>query len=235
MRVVAIETATASSSVALGEGRNVVAAGMQQDARGHVRFLVPALDFCFASVGWSPDQVDVVAVDVGPGRFSGIRVGLATAQAIAGAVGAPLVPVSSLDAVALQAATGHRRVWAVVDVRRGEIAVGPYQPVPGGVVRDGPTEIVTPDVFRGMLDSDRSEILVVGDWASVPAETFSGLHAVKMGRPRYPEAGAVLEIAVARAEKGEFIHPDEIRPLYLREPDTRINWADYRTEGPWAS
>jgi len=234
MRIVAIETATAASSVALVEGSGVVASARRIDRRGHVGFLVPALDFCFSQAGWAPADIDVVAVDVGPGLFSGIRAGLATAQAVAGAAGVPLIPVISLDAVALGAATGHRRVWAVVDVRRGEVAVGPYRPVPGGVVRDGPTELVTAAKLRATLESDATEALVVGDWQALSPDTLLGIHGLKTGRPRYPAAAAVADIARGRADKGEVPHPDEVRPRYMREPDVTINWADYREEGPWA-
>jgi len=233
MRIVAIESATAAASVALGEDRRVLASARRVDRRGHVPFLVPALDLLFEQVGWSPSDVDVVAVDVGPGLFGGIRTGLATAQALAGAVGAHLVPASSVDAVALRAATGHRKIWSVVDVRRGEVAVAPYQPVPGGVVREGPVELVDPDGFRAILTSDRRDLLVVGDWESLPEGFFRGLHGVRAGRPRYPSADALVELAYARVMKGEFPHPDEVRPRYMRDPDVRINWTDYRREEPW--
>ena len=233
MRFVAIETATGASSVALGDGSTVVASAGRTDRRGHVGFLVPALDFCFAQAGWRPQEIDVVAVDIGPGLFGGIRVGLATAHALAGAVGVPLTPVCSLDAVAFAAATGHRRVWAVVDARRGEVAVAPYQPVPGGVMRDGPAERVTPDAFRGLLESDPAQKLVVGDWPVLPEGMLLGIHGVRTGSPRHPSAAAVMEVARGLAEREAFPHPDEVRPFYLREPDVRINWSDFRREGPW--
>ncbi|HLE38628.1 MAG TPA: tRNA (adenosine(37)-N6)-threonylcarbamoyltransferase complex dimerization subunit type 1 TsaB [Acidimicrobiia bacterium] len=233
MRIVAVETATAASSVALVDRTGVAASARCVDRRGHVGFLVPALDFCFSQARWAPTDIDAVAVDIGPGLFSGIRAGLATAQALAGAVGVPLIPVTSLDAVALGAATGHRRIWAVVDVRRGEVAVGPYRPVPGGVIRDGSAELCTPIALRATLDSDPSEALVVGDWQALPQGALAGIHGLKTGRPRYPAAAAVADIARSRAEKGEVPHPDEVRPRYMREPDVTINWSDYREEGPW--
>lgn len=233
MRIVAIETATAASSVALGDASGIVAAARRVDRRGHVGFMVPALEFCFEQAGWRPDEIDAVAVDVGPGLFSGIRAGLATAQALAVAAGVPLFPVTSLDAVALEARTGHRRIWAVVDVRRGEVAAGPYQPVPGGVLRDGVAELCTPEAFRAMLESDPSEGLVVGEWQALPDGTLLGLHAIKTGRPRHPSAASVHEIARGLAARGEAPHPDDVRPLYMREPDVAINWSDYREEGPW--
>jgi tRNA threonylcarbamoyladenosine biosynthesis protein TsaB len=233
VRILAIETATAASSVALGEDDAVIASAERVDRRGHVGFLVPALEFCFAQAGWSPSDVDFVAVDVGPGLFSGIRTGLATAQAVAGAVGAPVLPVSSVDAVALRAATGHRTIWSIVDARRGEVAVATYQPVPGGVVRDRAAELCRPDALRAMLEEDASESLVVGDWKALPPGTLRGLHAVKTGRPRWPDAATVLRIARGRVQRDEVPHPDEVRPRYMREPDVAINWTDFRSEGPW--
>ena len=233
MRMLAIETTTAASSVAIADGEDLVASTQRVDRRGHIGFLVPALEFCFGQAGWEPGEVDVVAVDVGPGLFSGIRAGLATAQAVAGAIGAQLLPVTSVDAIAVRAVTGHRKIWALVDTRRGEIAVGKYQPVAGGVVREGATELCSPEELRAMIEEDASQSLIVGDWAALPDEALHGLHAVKTGQPRYPDAPAVLEIARGLVQRGELPHPDEIRPRYMREPDITINWTDFRSEGPW--
>ena len=234
MKLLAIETATPASSVALGIGRDVVASAERVDRRGHAAFIVSALDFCFDQVGWRPHELDAIAVDVGPGLYTGIRVGLSTAQGLAAALGVPLVPLSSLDVIALRAATHRRHIWSVVDVRRGELAVASYKPVPGGVVRDGPSQLVTVERFRATLQSDPEDGLVVGDWASLPEGFFRGLHRVKSGRPQFPAATAMLELAVGRVDREEFPHADEVRPLYLREPDVTISWNNYREEGPWA-
>ncbi len=233
MKTLAIETATAASSVALGEDGELAAMALRVDRRGHVGFLVPAIDFCFTRAGWTPDDLDLVAVDVGPGPFTGIRAGISAAQGIAAAVGVPIVTTSSLTVLALRAATGHRQIWPVVDVRRGEVATAPFRPVPGGVVRDGATEIVTPAGLRALIDSRPTEALVVGDWRVLPDSVFSGIHGTKMGRPRYPAADVMLEIAAMRAQQEDFASPEEVRPLYLREPDTAINWSDFREEGMW--
>lgn len=233
MRTLAIDTATAASSVALGEDGKLVALSVSVDSRGHVEFLVPAIDFCFERAGWQPDDLDLVAVDIGPGPYTGLRAGIATAQAIAAAVGVPVVTASSLTVLALRAATGRRRVWPVVDVRRGQVATAPYQPVPGGVMPDGPKELCSPEEFRGLIDADPTETLLVGDWHALPEEATRGLHRTKKGRPRYPSADVLLEIAEMRAAQNEVVGAEEVRPLYMREPDANINWSDFREEGIW--
>ena len=131
MRILAIETATGASSVALVEGRLVAASASRLGRTGHDGFLIPAIDFCFEQAGWGPEQLDVVVVDAGPGLFTGIRVGIATGQGVAAMLGVPIMAASSLDALALRAATGRRHIWSVVDARRREVAVAGYRPVPG--------------------------------------------------------------------------------------------------------
>jgi tRNA threonylcarbamoyladenosine biosynthesis protein TsaB len=160
-------------------------------------------------------------------------VGLASAQGLGATLGVPIVPVSALDALALDAATGRRHIWSVVDVRRGEVAMASYRPVPGGVVKDGTAELVDPDGVRARLDSDPADTLVVGDVAVLPEGALRGLHRVKTGRPRYPSARAVAEIAAGRLERDDVPHPEEIRPNYLRDPDVTLNWAKLDAPGPW--
>ena len=233
MKILAIDTATSASSVALGEEDQLVAMSVRVDRRGHGGFLVPAIDFAFSSAGWKPRDIDVIAVDVGPGLFTGIRAGLSTAQAIAAAIGAPLVTVRSLTALAVRAATGHRRIWPVVDIRRGQYATRPFRPFPGGVAPDGSAEIVSAEGLRSLIESDADDTLIVGDTAGFPATVMRGLHRTKVGRPRYPSADVLLEIGAIKADRGDLVRPEDVRPLYMREPDAQINWSDFREEGVW--
>ena len=233
MKFLAIETATPGASVALVENSTALAAASRIDRVGHASFLVPAIDFCFDQVGWSPSDLEAVVVDVGPGLYTGIRVGVATAQGLAGAFGIPLIPATSVDAIALEARTGHRMIWTVVDARRGEFAIARYRPVPGGVMRDSPTELVAPDVLRAQLESSPDQALVVGDVGALPEGLFRGLHRAKSAKPRYPYAVALAEVGRGLYERDDYPAPDEVRPLYLREPDVTINWEKLRDEGPW--
>ncbi len=234
MKFLAIETATRASSVALGDGQQLAAQAVQVDRRGHVGFLGAAIDFCFGRAGWSPSDLDAVVVDTGPGLFTGIRAGIATAQGVAAAVGVPVIAASSVDAVALRAATGRRQIWAIVDVRRGQVAVAAYRPVPGGVVKDEPVDLVDLAELRARIEADPGDALVVGDWQALGETPFHGMHRVRTGRPRYPSAEILLEIADMRMQKGS-PPTDQVRPLYLREPDAEINWAEFRHQNAWGT
>lgn len=233
MKILAIDTATPASSVAIGEDAALRGMSVNVDRRGHVKFLIPAIDFCLAQAGWSSRDIELVAVDIGPGPYTGLRSGISTAQAFAAAIGAPMATVSSLTTIALRAATGRRRIWPIVDMRRGQIAVAPFAPLPGGVAPDGDPQIVLPEEFKVMLEREVGDSLVVGDWQSVPDSTWTGLHRVRRGRPRYPSAETILEIASMKARHAKTTDPDAVRPDYMREPDVQINWEAFRSEGAW--
>ena len=235
MKLLGIETATAASSVALMDDRQLVASAARVDRTGHGGFLVSALDFCFDQAGWTPADLDAVVVDTGPGLFTGIRVGLATAQGLAATLGIPIMEASALDALALRAATGRRHIWSVIDVRRGEVAVAGYRPVPGGAVMDAQPELATYEHFMGLLESDSDEALVVGDWQAVPEKMMKGLHRVKTGRPRYPSATALVDLVANRAEREDFPLADNVRPFYMREPDVSLTSKNLGEGGPWGS
>jgi tRNA A37 threonylcarbamoyladenosine modification protein TsaB len=145
------------------------------------------------------------------------------------------IPAVSVDALALEAKTGHRMIWAIVDARRGEFAVARYRPVPGGVVRESPTELMAPEELKAALESTADHSLVVGEVDQLPEGFFRAMHHVKTGRPRYPYAVALAEIGAGKFDRDEFPPPDDIRPLYMREPDVTINWEKIRQEGPWGS
>ena len=135
--------------------------------------------------------------------------------------------------MAVRAATGRRRIWPVVDVRRGQYATRPFLPVPGGVAPDGVPEIVTAEGLHSLIESDAEDTLLVGDTQALPPSALRGLHRVRVGRPRYPSADVLLEIAAIHATRNNFVRPEDVRPLYMREPDAAINWSDFREEGVW--
>ena len=179
-----------------------------------------------------PQDIDVVAVDVGPGLFGGIRAGLATAQAVAGAVGVPMVPV--LLARRGRAPGGDRPPADLVGGRRppqGEVAVGPYRPVPGGVVRDGgggtgPRQRL-PGPSRGRSQPK------CWSWATgrrCPRATLHRAPRRATGRPAVPlgrRPSAEIARGRARARRPSRT-PTRSAPDTCASPTSRINWSDFR-------
>ena len=124
----------------------------------------------------------MVAVDLGPGLFTGLRVGVATAKAMAHALRVPMIGVPSLDLLAFPVRFTSRLIVAAVDARRGELFYAFYRQVPGGVQRLGDHRVGTPDDLAGELLAAGEECLLVGDGAIRYREVFDGLNKVEHRR-----------------------------------------------------
>ena len=136
MLILGIDTATPAVGCAIGGHEGVLASFTAARGRRHAETLVPAIDHLRRSVGIELDELGAIAVDVGPGLFTGLRVGVATAKAMASALRVPVVVgVSSLDLVAFPVRFSPRLIASVVDARRGEVFFAFYRQVPGGLQR----------------------------------------------------------------------------------------------------
>lgn len=120
MRLIAVDTALAGCSVAVVEGDAVLAHEGRHLGRGHAEHLGPMLDAALARAGVEPGWCDALAVSVGPGSFTGLRVGLSLVRGLALAIGRPVIPVTSLAALAANARMPDRPILAVIDARRDE-------------------------------------------------------------------------------------------------------------------
>ncbi len=226
MLVLGIETATPQVGVAIGGHEGIIASFHTTRDRRHAETLVPAIQFLCAQAQMKLSQIGLVAVDVGPGLFTGLRVGLATAKSIAHACRIPMIGVSSLDLTAFPARFSDRLIVSTVDARRGEIFHATYRRAPGGIQLMSAPAVDQPADVAGQLMATGAETLIVGDGAQRYADVLGAVRGAEIGREglRHPNAGALVELAHARALREEFVSPSEITPMYLRAPDARINW-----------
>jgi tRNA threonylcarbamoyladenosine biosynthesis protein TsaB len=233
MNIVAIETATETVGVAVRTDDGRQAEFSLAGRRRHVESLVPALEHLCAQVGLEPGDIGVVAVDVGPGLFTGLRVGVATAKGLAQALGIGLVGLCSLDVlIGAARSLGHRgHVLSVVDARRGEVFAA-LREVGSG---DGPTvEVLTPKLFApdelaGTLNELAGvPILAIGDGAQRYADVLHEVRGVTcaMGALGSPPASTLLAMALETLAGGATpVSAQDVVPLYMREADARSNFA----------
>lgn len=226
MKVLGISTSTPQIGVALADGDTVTASAHVVRGRSHAELVMPMLSRMCAEAEVPLEDIGVVAVDVGPGLFTGLRVGVASAVAFASARGIPVIPASSLDLLAFTVRRTSRAVISVVDARRGELFVGTYRPVPGGIQRVEEPRVLTPDELAAELLACGDEHLLVGNGALRYADTFASLGHVEIGEAgeAYPSARALVQLAHAAAMREEWIAPTEVQCVYLRQPDAQINW-----------
>jgi tRNA threonylcarbamoyladenosine biosynthesis protein TsaB len=237
VNIAAFETATETVGVAVRTAAGVEAELALTGRRRHVESLTPALEHLLQQVGLRPGDLEVIAVDIGPGLFTGLRVGVAAAKGLAQALGIGLVTASSLDILLAGAAeTGHHgRVCAAVDARRGELFavvrdVG--SDGAGGAAPDVvPPRLIGPDQLAATLSdlgTAERRVLAVGDGAQRYAALLEAVPGVAVVAPglSYPPPSALLALAVARLGAGEAPVPATgVVPLYMREADATSNFA----------
>jgi tRNA threonylcarbamoyladenosine biosynthesis protein TsaB len=225
--ILGIETATAQVGCALGGVEGVFASFHAARGRRHAETLVPAIEFVCDSAQVALDEIGVVAVDIGPGLFTGLRVGIATAKAMASALRVPVIGLSSLDLLAHQVRYSPRLIVPVIDGKRGEVFSATYRHVQGGIQRLSEPRVGTAADLANELRAHREEALLVGDgalrYADVLAEDSGQIELGQLGT-QWPSAADLVELAQPRALREEFVQPWDLEPLYLRKSDAEINW-----------
>jgi tRNA threonylcarbamoyladenosine biosynthesis protein TsaB len=225
--ILGIESATVQVGCAVGGHEGVLAQAHSSRGKRHAERLTPAIEFVCRQARVDLHDIGVVAVDLGPGLYTGLRVGVASGKALAHALRVPMIGVPSLDLLAFPVRFTSRTIVACIDARRGEVFYAFYRQVPGGVQRITPHRIATPDDLASELFARREETLLVGDGAIRYAEVFHDIERVDIVERglMYPSAASLVQLAHARALREQWVKPWELKPLYLRKPDVEINWA----------
>jgi tRNA threonylcarbamoyladenosine biosynthesis protein TsaB len=233
MLLLAIDTATPFVSVALGDSGTVRCEIRLGTGRRHAEQLAPAIRYLCQECGIELGQLAAIAVGIGPGLFTGLRVGVTTAKVMAQALRIPVVGIPSLDLVAWPLRSSRRMVAAVLDARRREVFHARYRPVPGGLQRDGDYAVGPPADLVGELEAVGEEVLLAGDGVMVYREAFEGLERAEYAGAEFaaPSAAALVELATRRVELEEFEPPWDLAPMYLRASDAEIDWERVRAGG----
>ncbi|MGW7250045.1 tRNA (adenosine(37)-N6)-threonylcarbamoyltransferase complex dimerization subunit type 1 TsaB [Streptomyces decoyicus] len=228
MLLLAIDTATPAVTVALHDGTRVLAESRQVDARRHGELLLPAVDRVLAEAGLKLDAVSDIVVGVGPGPYTGLRVGLVTAATFGSALGVPVHGLCTLDGLAY--ASGLTEPFVVAtDARRKEVYWARYEasPSPGDAAPRTITRLTEPAVDRPADIADQvAGVPAVGAGALLYDTVFTG---VRREGPEHQSAGALATLAAGKLAAGEELPPPQ--PMYLRRPDAQVP-ANYKVVTP---
>lgn len=218
MNLLAIETATESCSAALLAGERLLARS-ELAPRRHAELLLPMCEGLLAEAGLARHALDAIAVGCGPGAFTGVRLAVSAAQGIALALDIPVVPVSSLAALALQAPEDDEAaILAVIDARMGEIYAGAFRRTQDGLVEPFAAETVgTAETL--VLPAASAWNVIGSGWASYRDALSARLPAALRWADgeRYPQAIDVARLALPQARAGRGVPADQVLPVYLRD------------------
>ena len=225
MKILAIDTATAACSAALMGDGAIIAARHEEMLRGHAEALLPMVEAVMAEADVAYGALDLIATTIGPGAFTGLRVGLAAARGLALAGGLPIIGVTTLEALAHAVPAGERgerSVVAVINARREEVY---YQPFDALLSPLGPPRVGAAQA----IDLPKGPLLLLGGGAAILAAPGNGngdgkRSDIEIIPGLLPDAAVVAAIAAARFDPAApTSSPPE--PLYLRGSGARAPTA----------
>ena len=212
MLILGIESATPQVGCAVGGHEGVLASAHSSRGKRHAEMLTPQIDFVRKQARIELSEISVVAVDIGPGLFTGLRVGISAAMATAFALGVPMIGVSSLDLLAFPVRHSPRLIVAAIDARRGEVFHAFYRQVPGGVQRITEPAVANPEDLSSELLARGEECLLVGDGALRYADhaddravahgaAIQAVLAFELLLPQPPAPGGGIDLCVDRHDR----------------------------------
>lgn len=219
MITLAMDCATGSVSLALLKGQEVLDEVHIAQGRHHAEVLLPALETLLQSTGIAIEAVDLFACTAGPGSFTGVRTGVSTAKGLSLATGKPIVPVSTLEALAMNALPSAGLICTLLDARREQVYAGLYRMNPDGLPENVIPDRLT-DIAQWLRELPEGEIEWIGDGALNYRDRIfevspgrcepagSGHHQIR--------ASAVGLIGIQRYSKGSAQDPLTFLPKYLR-------------------
>lgn len=223
MLVLALDTATQAGGAALAEDGKLIGEVMLASDATHSRRLLKVVEFLLQGAGRSREYLNGVAVTIGPGYFTGLRVGLATAQGLALGLDLPVAAISTLRLVAASVARPGPTIWPVLDARRGLVYAAPFSYGPQGLERLDEDAAMSP---RRLANEIKGPALLVGDGAKAYADELAGPE-----REMAPEWAAMLRpglLAILghhRLSAGQGIKPEQVSPRYCRPSDAEIRFG----------
>ncbi|PHS69543.1 MAG: tRNA (adenosine(37)-N6)-threonylcarbamoyltransferase complex dimerization subunit type 1 TsaB [Methylophaga sp.] len=217
MNILALDTCTECCSAALlYQGKLYERIEMTQ--RGHSDLILGMMDELFNQAGTTISMIDAVAFGRGPGSFTGVRIGVGVAQGIAYARDVPVIPVSSLAAVAqgVMDSSDAEYIAVAMDARMGEIYCASFQRINGLASILDQERVCPPEDF--VVQSDKSWIGIGtgwGEYESILTDHFEG-NLTKVSVKHYPQASSIIKLAQREAEAGLLLPAEQALPVYLR-------------------
>lgn len=219
MNVLGLDSATDACSAALLCDGDVAARRFATMRRGHAEVLLPLVGDVMAEAGLGFERLDLVATTVGPGGFTGLRIGLASARALALAAGKPVVGVTTLEAVARAQPGRDKPLLVALDSKRADIYVQLFDSA--GAPLCAP-DACLPEAIEALLPA--GPVALAGNAADAVARALARRRPpiCRLDGPSLPDATNVARIGAARFAADPVSADTPPRPLYLRPPDARL-------------
>ncbi len=227
MIILGIETATMTGSIALMEEGRLISEYTLNMKTTHSSRLMPALDIILKDSLIDKSDIDGIAVSIGPGSFTGLRIGLATAKGLALGLNKPLIGVPTLDALAYNVPYVSYQVCPILDAKKKEIYTCLFHYESETLVRKSHYQVISP---LALIELIHEKTIFIGDgidaYGSILKERLGELAIFAPKAQRLPRASVIAELGMSKLISGEVMDIFLSEPLYVRSADAEMKHSD---------
>jgi len=232
--VLGIDTATLVCSAAIVEPGRVVAELTVHTRRTHSERLMPTIKKLIDDAEMTPQDLGGIAVSIGPGSFTGLRIGIATAKSMAFALGIPVIGVPTLDALAAQFPYSERFIYPILDAQKGRVYTAQYDTSRGDPRRLSDYGVMDIDALISLVTSTGRPSVVIGEVVDF-SEQLQGIDPaiLQIAAPlnRMPRGASSGQLGLQQLINGEGQDPQTLLPLYIRRSEAEVLWEQRHCGG----
>lgn len=220
MKILAIESSAVTASVAIVDEESVLANYTINHKKTHSQTLLPMIDEICRMTETEVEDLDAIAVSIGPGSFTGLRIGVATAKGIALAKDKPMVEVKTLEALAYNLYGSSKTIVPIMDAKRKHVYSAIYKFEEGKLVELRKTNLISIEDLTKELNESYEDVIFLGDGINVASDYFNENLSINYSFAsllnRLQSAASLGLRALDLAKEGKLVSSDEVKPDYLR-------------------
>jgi tRNA threonylcarbamoyladenosine biosynthesis protein TsaB len=225
MKILALETSSMAGSIAIQNDNRLIAEVMLDIKVVHSERLMSSIEWLLKASLTSIEDIDAFAISIGPGSFTGLRIGLSTVKGLSYAAKKPIITVPTLDAFARRIAFSPYDICPMLDARKNEIYTALYRWRANALEKIILEMAISPRDFLSRIEGDT---IFMGEGARIYKDLIKDILKTNaiFAPPHlmYPSASTVAEIAMEKLKRGEVSDPVGITPFYIRKSEAEIHW-----------
>ena len=229
MKILGIDTSSNASSVALIEDNKLICEYTVNTKTTHSQKLMPMIENMLSMSGFNIKEIDAIAICIGPGSFTGLRIGMATAKAISHVNNLPIIGVNSLEILAGNMNLCDKKICSILDAQRNQVYTGRYKFENGSIVEIQPVDVVEIENLLEEISKDNDEWILVGEAVYKYEDKIKEIKNIDIPAPSHnvTKASSLCSIAMEKYNNNVDIHNCyDINPMYIRKSQAEVQYEE---------
>ena len=229
MKILGIDTSSNASSVAVIEDNKLICEYTVNTKTTHSQKLMPMIENMLSMSGINIKEIDAIAICIGPGSFTGLRIGMATAKAISHVNNLPIIGINSLEILAGNMDLCNKKICSILDAQRNQVYTGRYKFENGNIVEIQPVDVVEIENLLEEISKDSDEWILVGEAVYKYEDKIKEIKNIDIPAPSHnvTKASSLCAIAIKKYNNNIDIHNCyDINPMYIRKSQAEVQYEE---------